>query len=242
MSGIRPRAALLATLALACVALAALLAPAVFAQTQDAPLSPAAERVFTYWKDRYEAARTVAAVHPAASPLEELDRRVGVEQAGRIALSEVLDAGLGRDDLDAVQQRIWSILGEADADNTAFLKSILPEQGWFRISVEGLAASQSAWLIAQHSPDEAFRAEALKRMTPLLESNDVERSQYALIFDRVQMNAGKPQRYGSQAMCVDHVLAFHDIEDRANVDARRAEMGLGPLKDYGERLGVGEPC
>jgi hypothetical protein len=31
---------------------------------------------------------------------------------------------------------------------------------------------------------------------------------------------------------------FHEIEDEANVNKRRAEVGLGPLEEYAERMGV----
>ena len=47
--------------------------------------------------------------------------------------------------------------------------------------------------------------------------------------DRVRVSEGKPQVYGTQFHEVDGVWVPQPIEDEANVDARRKNVGLPPL-------------
>ena len=54
----------------------------------------------------------------------------------------------------------------------------------------------------------------------------------AYLTDRVLVAEGKPQRYGSQFFTVDGELKPRPIEDEANVDARRKEVGLGTMAQY----------
>jgi hypothetical protein len=60
----------------------------------------------------------------------------------------------------------------------------------------------------------------------------------ALSIDRVRVEAGKPQVYGSQLHeGKGGKLEPDRIEDREHVDERRAAMGMEPLADYLARFG-----
>ncbi|HEX6263173.1 MAG TPA: DUF6624 domain-containing protein [Actinomycetota bacterium] len=55
----------------------------------------------------------------------------------------------------------------------------------------------------------------------------------AYLEDRVAVNRGRPQTYGSQIRCMEgRPEPATPIEDAGNVDARRKEVGLDPLDDY----------
>ena len=77
-------------------------------------------------------------------------------------------------------------------------------------------------------------------MLPLVgapfELGDVRGEALALLTDRVLVEDGGPQRYGTQAEIVDGTVRFSPIEDEAHGDERRAELGLMPLERYRERL------
>ena len=64
----------------------------------------------------------------------------------------------------------------------------------------------------------------------------------ALLIDRIRVRNGEPQLYGSQLHWDESAGApiFFPIEDPANVNARRAEVGLGPIEEYAERIESGE--
>ena len=92
------------------------------------------------------------AVHLEA---QELFRRARTEQLYRAALdydNRLALLGKDADDQDAAElkARLWQKVNDVDTDNRRWLKTGLKEIGWFRISVYGRAASNTAWLIVQH--------------------------------------------------------------------------------------------
>jgi hypothetical protein len=54
----------------------------------------------------------------------------------------------------------------------------------------------------------------------------------ALLIDRIEVKAGRPQIYGTQLSLKDGKLVLDPLSDSAGVDARRRQMGLGPLAEY----------
>jgi len=56
----------------------------------------------------------------------------------------------------------------------------------------------------------------------------------ALLEDRILINQGKPQIYGSQVRLNEKAgkNEFYQIMDEPNVNKRRASVGLPPLEDY----------
>ena len=226
---------------LATALLAALAAP-VRAEPRDPPLSEAAQKAFDAWQAQYSEAKAGAREAMQPTPLARLHARVSVEQAGRRALMSVNAAGLSEADTKAATAAIWAVLTPADADNTAFLKTILPADGWFRISREGYSATIDGWVVVQHSPDRAFMREVLARMEPLMAERDVDGQTYALLFDRVAVFEGRRQRFGTQGACENGKIAILAIEEPDAVEARRKELGMLSLTDYERQIGVGNRC
>jgi hypothetical protein len=60
-------------------------------------------------------------------------------------------------------------------------------------------------------------------------AGEVSRQDLAYLTDRVLVNDGKKQRYGTQ---MGMNFEPQPIEDAGNVDQRRAEVGLPPLAEY----------
>ncbi len=208
----------------------------------NAQLSPAAQAAVDAWRVNFEAAKAEAGRLPSSTLAQEMERRVRVEQAGRIGIGDIQAADLPPDEHQQAMDAAWAELGAVDAENTAWLKMVVPADGWFRNSRDGQNVTSGAWLIVQHSPDRQFQKSVLAKMAPLAVQGEVSGGVYALLYDRVQMFEGKPQRYGSQGKCVDGVLVLHTLEDADRVDALRAQVGLGPLAEYEKVLGIGRRC
>ena len=122
-----------------------------------------------------------------------------------------------------------------DAESGAFIKQALDAYDWIDIERFGAAASHRAWLLVQHADtDVAFQSMALSRMEPYLATGGVSKSNYAYLWDRVAVNEGRMQRYGTQpsSSCVDGKVELAPTEDPGNLDARRADMELGPAADH----------
>lgn len=124
---------------------------------------------------------------------------------------------------------------KADEINIAHLKrlkQIIDEVGWPGISMVGEDGALAAWLITQHADqDRAFQKQMLELIEPLIATGEVSAETYVYLYDRVNT----PQRYGTQGECnAEGRWIPNEIENRGNVDSRRAEIGLLPLADYAE--------
>lgn len=173
----------------------------------------------------------------AQSNSERLERHMGLDQVGREAEQELDFSKLSRADFPIYMGEVWKIIGTYDDANQQFLKSILPTNGWFSKSDYSKEARQTAFLIVQHATnDPDLMKDAQKRMKEGVKTGDVNPSSYALLVDRLNLMDGKPQVYGSQMACLNGQYVPSEIEDPEHVDERRAEMKLGPIKDYIKRF------
>lgn len=186
-----------------------------------------------------------AALPPATSDRERLERMGELDQVGRRAailvdLSDVPDA-----DRKAAELALWAPVGKIDDQLSAELLTLLPPEGWFYKSVYGDKAAGAAFLIVQHGEPEFQR-----RFVPVLEllvaKGEVEGTRYALMYDRLAVNEGRPQRYGTQMMCKNArwVIDYENLEDPEHAQARRDAIGfLGyTLEQYAAGFSRYPPC
>lgn len=182
----------------------------------------------------------MATLPAAVAP--SLAARVEVEQCLRKLVSDPAFQSLAPTDRRAALSRAIGTTVEVDMANTAWLKTVIPADGWFRISRDGDEATHHAWLIVQHSQDTAWRAEIAKRMEPLAKVGEVRGADYALIYDRVETFAGRPQYYGSQYGCNDGRWVMDPVRDPAGVDARRKALGMSTVAENGARINARGGC
>lgn len=119
-----------------------------------------------------------------------------------------------------------------DADNTEFLRGLIAELGWIDATRFGAQASDAAFLMVQHTSDLRLMRTALPHIERDVRAGLIGGQNYALLFDRLQLNLGYLQRYGSQLGTHDGVSRLMPCEDIERIDELRAEMGLGPLGEY----------
>jgi hypothetical protein len=120
-----------------------------------------------------------------------------------------------------------------DAHSTTRMKEIVNRYGWPGPELVGRDGADAAFLLLQHSPELAFQAAMLPQVRRSYERGNLSAWNYALLLDRVLTREGKPQVFGT---AVDHWAAkepvLYPIQDAANVDKRRAKIGLSPLIEY----------
>jgi hypothetical protein len=111
----------------------------------------------------------------------------------------------------------------------ARLRSLATTRGstWPVRAVVGAAGVRSVWLLAQR--DSALQRTVLHRM---MESGPDEAlaADVAVLEDRVRLQSGRKQLYGSQLRMVGGRLVPAPIEDSAHVDMRRDAAGLPLLR------------
>ncbi|MGF7154668.1 DUF6624 domain-containing protein [Novosphingobium gossypii] len=144
---------------------------------------------------------------------------------------------LTADEKAIVVSRLGQAMAERDRRNTRWLKAVVEENGWPKISEVGERASGRAWLLVQHADaDPPFQLKALRLMEPLLATGEVSKSNYAYLYDRVMLKIAGAQRYATQATCEGGKRVPRPLEDAAAVEARRQDMGLEPLGKNMARL------
>ncbi len=153
----------------------------------------------------------------------ELLRRIAQDQAIR---DELVKKGMEKPD-QGVLARMTSI----DAANTKRMKAIIRRYGWPGPGLVGRDGTEAAFLLVQHA-DLALQKEALPLVEKAYRKGELSGQSYALLLDRVLVAEGKRQVYGTQAKLKGKEFVPDPIEDEANVDKRRAEVGLPPLSEY----------
>ncbi|HKO95435.1 MAG TPA: DUF6624 domain-containing protein [Pyrinomonadaceae bacterium] len=161
----------------------------------------------------------------------ELLKLVEQDQAIR---NELISKGVTNPD-SAILGRMKAI----DTANTARVRAIVRKYGWPSPKLVGRDGAEAAFMIVQHA-ELPFQKEMLPLVEEAYRSGGLEGQSYALLLDRVLVGEGKPQVYGTQAKRFEEwngqEPVLHPIEDEANVDKRRAEVGLFPLSEYLEIL------
>lgn len=113
----------------------------------------------------------------------------------------------------------------ANADRLAL---IIADYGWPGPDLVGADGSAAAWLVLQHA---IARPNLMRRARDLLRgSSAVPPARWAMLDDRIAVFEGREQTWGTQ-FDWDEAGEMNPlpIADPANVDARRAEVGLPPL-------------
>lgn len=157
----------------------------------------------------------------------ELLRRAAADQSVREQLTRALQAG-NQPDSSVIANML-----AVDSANTAWLRDAVERRGWPGRSSVGDDGAAAAFLLVQHSDrDTAFQARVLAALEAVYRSGEVQGQEVALLTDRLSGARGKPQVYGTQATVRDGRVVLDPIIDSASVDARRAELGLPPIRDY----------
>jgi hypothetical protein len=168
---------------------------------------------------------------------DELVSRMKAEQDARFELMRVAPATKPITSADREKPDVKAALEKmekVDRDNLVWLKGVVEKHGWPGKSLVGQDGAQGAFLIAQHAvSDLDFMARCLDGLKAAYKTGDAEGQWVALMTDRLLVMKGKKkQLYGTQLEPKDGKLVPQPIEDEANVDARRKELGMPPLADY----------
>ncbi|MFA1548226.1 DUF6624 domain-containing protein [Actinomadura chokoriensis] len=158
---------------------------------------------------------------------EELLRRAERDQRVREPA-----AGTGRMTIWQGLRGIW-----IDRRNTRWLARLVRRSGWPGIAAVGPEGAHAAWLLAQHADRKPHvQRMFLEAMAEAAERGDAERKDLAYLEDRVRVNAGRPQLYGTQYGMTETGFGPQPIEDSGSLDDRRAAVGLQPMAEYDAQI------
>jgi hypothetical protein len=115
------------------------------------------------------------------------------------------------------------------------LDEIFKKYGFPGYDLVGKEGSGHFWLMVQHSDQDAeFQQRVLEKMKIEVDKGNAESSNYGLLVDRVNLNTGRPQIYGTQVTYNTEICQAHpkNLADSATVNERRKSIGLPPIEEY----------
>ncbi|GGK38684.1 MULTISPECIES: DUF6624 domain-containing protein [Flavobacteriaceae] len=116
-------------------------------------------------------------------------------------------------------------------ENTEKLLNLLDKYGWPTASQVTEYAAAGAALIINHTNYE-IRSKYFPMLEKAFKDGEAQPLRYAKMRDRLLVEEGKKQLFGTQWKFENSKRVPHPIKDPEYVDKRRAEIGLGSLSTY----------
>jgi hypothetical protein len=171
----------------------------------------------------------------------QIDSLYTIDQNIQLQIKKALEAKVRYDSIQKLQdieQKIFAV-------HIPIIKEIIALHGYPSKNMVGKESSGHFFILIQHSDqDPEFQSSILSILEKLAVQEEIEKKQYAYLYDRVQKNTGKMQLYGTQLSFDsqgnlfdrnDKIIIPTDLADPKNVDKRRKQMGLEPLEQYYEK-------
>lgn len=139
----------------------------------------------------------------------------------------------------AQQDSVIAHMAMQDSLNLVRVTAIIDSLGWLGMDEIGTRANQALFLVIQHADAQPnVQAAYLPVMREAVANGDARPYELAMLEDRVAVNSGRPQIYGSQIGWKDGKGFVKPIADEEHVNERRKAVGLEPLEDYALRFGL----
>lgn len=188
-----------------------------------APKSEVKSYGLSFYKAYLEAQRTGESIYNPAL-LNELMLMYDKDQEARF---KVINAG------NLASEEAEKMIEKIDQEHLPRLKAIVEQFGWPGFRTIGAEGADKMWLLVQHCDREIeFQKTCLQLLKGSVAKGDAPKKHLAYLMDRVLVNEGKPQVYGTQVQIIEGKALPRPVEDPDNLDKRRKEMGLGSFADY----------
>ena len=123
-----------------------------------------------------------------------------------------------------------------DERNRERLKEIIAKYGFPTKKMVGKDAMNGVFFMIQHADGEnAWQKSQLTNIANAVKKGDLDNQSYAYLYDRIKINSGEKQLYGTQFANVDavnNIVELDKTEDIDNLDKRRMEIGMMPIEMY----------
>lgn len=159
-----------------------------------------------------------------------LDRIRSDDQFYRIQLDSVQARYGGR---SPELQNLLKQMHAIDSVNTLKITTIIDRYGWLGPDSIGVNGNRTLFLVIQHAED-SVQEKYLPVMREAVKAGRAKAGSLALLEDRVSLQQGKKQIYGSQVSWNMETNEYYvlPLEDPDHVDERRAKVGLPPMAVY----------
>jgi hypothetical protein len=162
-----------------------------------------------------------------------LDSMETLDQKWRHAVTNLRNEGAQPGDSRMLEA--WKQTSLTDSLNYFVLNRIFSRYGFPNQDIVGSNGARKFWLLVQHQDRHPeFQEAVLEKMKIEADKGKASKLDYAYLVDRVKVNTGQLQVYGTQMRVNEAKTSFEPqpVVDPANLDSRRASVGLEPIEDY----------
>lgn len=136
---------------------------------------------------------------------------------------------------------LFSQMRVLDSVNQVYVRHLLTISGWPARSQVGEQAASAIFLVVQHG-NRALMAQQLPALRKLVRQGEANKTDAALMEDRLRMFSGEKQRYGTQTadyVRKDGTLVVWPIQRPSRVNRYRQERGFSTtVEQNAARLGA----
>ncbi|MCE2616180.1 MAG: DUF6624 domain-containing protein [Phocaeicola sp.] len=137
----------------------------------------------------------------------------------------------------AMADSLFKVLLRVDSLNQKKICNILDTRGFVGKDKVG-EACEVFWLVIQHSPVE-LQKKYLSQFRIAADKGEIAQAHVAMMEDRINVFEGKPQKYGSQLKeGNDGKMRLYKLQNPAKVDEWRKSVGMIPLAEYLQTMGI----
>lgn len=165
---------------------------------------------------------------------EELLDLQAKDQSIRILLIDARER-YGRD--SEMASKIHRQMKIIDSASAIRAQRIVDRYGWPEKDDIGEEACEALFLCIQHADGTDIQQKYLPILEQAVREGNAEPWHLAFLTDRVRMNRGEKQVYGTQSISGKEPYII-PLEDPDRVDSLRQSIGLGPIADYAASLGI----
>lgn len=119
--------------------------------------------------------------------------------------------------------------------NQGKIKNLYKKYGYLGYKEVGETASNDFWISIQHADNDIiFQKEMLAELKKEISKNNAGKVEYAMLEDRVNVNTGKKQRFGTQVTynSIGQATPKNGLIDSVNIELIRKEFDLPSFREY----------
>lgn len=141
---------------------------------------------------------------------------------------------------ESLKSRIHDYIKQVDGICAAKICSILDTYGWLGTEDVGSEGNETLFLAIQHVDDLKVQQKYMPMLRKAVKEGKAEAWHLAFLTDRVLMNQGKKQIYGTQKIAINGPERYYivPLEYPDRVDSLREEIGLPSLAEDWEEEGL----
>jgi hypothetical protein len=161
------------------------------------------------------------------------DSLVTQDQKWRQLSTKFRNKQLGNDTIS--EKFILRSLRKTDSLNCFTLSKVFQTHGFPNYDLVGERGSSNFWLLIQHQDAHPkFQEEVLTKMKAEADRGKASLSDYAYLVDRVKVNTGQPQVYGTQMTLNSDQTSYEPrtLIEPEKINERRKSVGLDTIESY----------